>query len=109
MQEPVISHFCNILTLIILFTDNWVTVPTNSTVTIHNQTVLIHPIIDEFYQPSPSFKRSSKLAEKQGQTTTEMATAQVDGSSANMTRENSSEDLAEKVTEKVASLGLAAA
>ncbi|KAF1345802.1 nucleophile aminohydrolase [Delphinella strobiligena] len=89
--------------------DNWVTVPTNSTVTIHNQTVLIHPIIDEFYQPSPSFKRSSKLAEKQGQTTTEMATAQVDASSANMSRENSSEDLAKKVSEKVACLGLAAA
>ncbi|KEQ90913.1 hypothetical protein AUEXF2481DRAFT_525343 [Aureobasidium subglaciale EXF-2481] len=58
--------------------DNWVTVPTNSTVTIHNQTVLIHPIIDDFYNPSPSFKRSSKFAETKGQTTTEMAGASLD-------------------------------
>jgi len=54
-----------------------VTVPTNSTLTIHNQTVLIHPIIDEFYNPSPSFKRSSKFAENKGQITTEMAKATV--------------------------------
>ena len=57
--------------------DNWVTVPTNSTVTIHNQTVLIHPIVDEFTNPTPGFKRSSKFAETKGQTTTEMAEAPV--------------------------------
>lgn len=69
--------------------DNWVTVPTNSTLTIHNQTVLIHPIIDEFYNTSPSFKRSSKFAETKGQITTEMATGSVEG----MARESSVEGL----------------
>jgi len=49
-------------------TDNWVTVPTNSTVTIHKQTVLIHPILDSFYDHTPSLGRSSKLALEQGQT-----------------------------------------
>ena len=37
--------------------DNWVTVPTNSIVTIHKQTVLIHPIIDEFYDTDPNHDR----------------------------------------------------
>ncbi|KAK5001883.1 hypothetical protein LTR28_012117, partial [Elasticomyces elasticus] len=50
--------------------ENWVTVPTNSTLTIHNQTVLIHPIVDEFYSPSPSLKRSAKFAATKGQSTT---------------------------------------
>ncbi|KAK5118943.1 hypothetical protein LTR62_000154 [Meristemomyces frigidus] len=47
--------------------DNWVTVPTNSVLTIHNQTVLIHPILDEYYNPSPSFVRSSRFAAGEGQ------------------------------------------
>ncbi|KAI9716629.1 MAG: hypothetical protein M1828_007607 [Chrysothrix sp. TS-e1954] len=47
--------------------DNWVTVPTNSTLTIHKQTVMIHPIIDEYYNHSPSFTRSSKLVREKGQ------------------------------------------
>lgn len=34
------------------FADNWVTVPTNSTLTIHKQTVMIHPIVDEYYVSS---------------------------------------------------------
>ncbi|KAF2157457.1 N-terminal nucleophile aminohydrolase, partial [Myriangium duriaei CBS 260.36] len=49
--------------------DNWVTVPTNSTITIHNQTVLIHPILDEYYVASPSFQRSSTFAQAKGQIT----------------------------------------
>jgi len=48
--------------------DNWVTVPTNSTITIHKQTVLIHPILDQYYDHTPSQGRSSKLALEQGQT-----------------------------------------
>jgi len=48
--------------------DNWVTVPTNSTITIHKQTVLIHPILDQYYDHTPSHGRSSKLALEQGQT-----------------------------------------
>ncbi|KAK1085197.1 glutamine amidotransferase subunit [Friedmanniomyces endolithicus] len=47
--------------------DNWVTVPTNSVVTIHGQTVLIHPIRDEFYNAVPSFVRSSRFAADRGQ------------------------------------------
>ncbi|KAF1971000.1 N-terminal nucleophile aminohydrolase [Bimuria novae-zelandiae CBS 107.79] len=50
--------------------DNWVTVPTNSTVTIHKQTVMIHPIIDEFYSPNPAHARSAGFAQAKGQTIT---------------------------------------
>ncbi|TKA29284.1 hypothetical protein B0A50_03794 [Salinomyces thailandicus] len=49
--------------------DNWVTVPSNSVLTIHNQTVLIHPILDEYYNHTPSFTRSGRFAADQGQTT----------------------------------------
>lgn len=49
--------------------------PTNSTITIHNQTVLIHPIMDEYYVASPSFKRSSAFAHTKGQVTAEIAHA----------------------------------
>jgi len=48
--------------------DNWVTVPTNSILTIHNQTVLIHPILDEYYNFAPSVPRSQRFAADQGQT-----------------------------------------
>ena len=47
--------------------DNWVIVPTNSTITIHNQTVMIHPIVDQNYNDEPSFTRSSKLVQEKGQ------------------------------------------
>ncbi|MCJ1474800.1 hypothetical protein MMC13_003460 [Lambiella insularis] len=46
--------------------DNWVTVPTNSTLTIHKQTVMIHPIIDEYYNHSPSYVRKSEFAKSKG-------------------------------------------
>lgn len=46
--------------------DNWVTVPTNSTLTIHKQTVMIHPIIDQYYNHSPSYVRSSGFVKSQG-------------------------------------------
>ncbi|KAI9740188.1 MAG: hypothetical protein M1834_004766 [Cirrosporium novae-zelandiae] len=46
--------------------DNWVTVPTNSTLTIHNQTVMIHPIIDEFYNRDPAYTRNSGFAVSKG-------------------------------------------
>ena len=47
-------------------TDNWVTVPTNSVLTVHKQTVMIHPIIDEYYNHSPSYSRSSGFAVSKG-------------------------------------------
>jgi len=50
--------------------DNWVTLPTNSTLTIHKQTVMIHPIVDQFYVPDPAHKRSTQFAQTKGQTTT---------------------------------------
>ncbi|KAF1847149.1 N-terminal nucleophile aminohydrolase [Cucurbitaria berberidis CBS 394.84] len=50
--------------------DNWVTVPTNSTLTISKQTVMIHPIIDEFYSPNPAHERSAGFAQAKGQTVT---------------------------------------
>ena len=46
--------------------DNWVTVPTNSTVTIHNQMVMLHPIVDEYHNPDPSYIRNSKFAVSKG-------------------------------------------
>ncbi|KAI9775561.1 MAG: hypothetical protein M1839_001039 [Geoglossum umbratile] len=46
--------------------DNWVTVPTNSVLTIHRQTVMIHPILDEYYNTSPSYVRSSGFAISKG-------------------------------------------
>ncbi|EGX43454.1 hypothetical protein AOL_s00215g190 [Orbilia oligospora ATCC 24927] len=45
---------------------DWVTVPTNSILSVNKQTVLIHPIIDEFYQSDPSYSRSTQLAESKG-------------------------------------------
>ncbi|KAF2736050.1 N-terminal nucleophile aminohydrolase [Polyplosphaeria fusca] len=50
--------------------DNWVTVPTNSTLTIYKQTVMIHPIIDEFYSNDPAHARSAGFAQAKGQTIT---------------------------------------
>lgn len=47
--------------------DNWVMVPTNSVLTIHNQTVLIHPILDEHYNHDPNFVRNSRFAAQKGQ------------------------------------------
>jgi glutamine amidotransferase len=47
-----------------------VTVPTNSTLTIYKQTVMIHPIIDKFYSPNPAHSRSAQFAQTKGQTIT---------------------------------------
>ncbi|KAK4505108.1 hypothetical protein PRZ48_003071 [Zasmidium cellare] len=48
--------------------DNWVTVPTNSVLTICNQNVLIHPILDEHYNFEADFVRSGRFAVEKGQT-----------------------------------------
>lgn len=47
-------------------TDNWVSVPTNSVVTIHKQTVMLHPILDEFYSEDLNHDRSSCYAVSKG-------------------------------------------
>jgi len=53
--------------------ESWVTVPTNSTLTIHKQTVMVHPIIDEYYNYNPYHSRSSKFAQDKGLVTNEKA------------------------------------
>jgi glutamine amidotransferase len=53
-------------TQILIYTDNWVSVPTNSVVTIHNQTVMLHPILDEFYGENLNHDRSSCFAVSKG-------------------------------------------
>ena len=49
---------------------DWVTVPTNSILSINKQTVLIHPIVDKYYQPDPSFSRSAAFVESKGMAST---------------------------------------
>ena len=51
--------------------DNWVTVPTNSVLTIHKQTVLIHPIKDQFYSNDPAHLRDAAFATDRGLVTAE--------------------------------------
>ncbi|CAO1599096.1 glutamine amidotransferase subunit [Xanthoria calcicola] len=51
--------------------DDWVIVPTNSTLTIHKQAVMIHPIIDRYYNPNPSYTRSTGFAVSKGLDVTE--------------------------------------
>ncbi|CEP23645.1 K07008 [Cyberlindnera jadinii] len=45
---------------------DWIAVPTNTVLTIKKQTVLLHPIRDEYYQADPLFTRSSSFAESKG-------------------------------------------
>lgn len=52
-------------------TENWVNVPTNSILTIHNQTVMVHPIIDQYYNRSPYYVRSSAFVQTKGLATNE--------------------------------------
>ena len=72
--------------------DNWVTVPTNSVLTIHNQTVLIHPILDEYYNHTPNLPRSNRFAADKGQTVAE-GVAEKQKGAALLARENSVDDL----------------
>ncbi|KAL8706846.1 MAG: hypothetical protein Q9201_000114 [Fulgogasparrea decipioides] len=51
--------------------DDWVIVPTNSILTIHKQAVMIHPIMDEYYNPNPSYIRSTGFAVSKGLDATE--------------------------------------
>ena len=45
---------------------NWLTVPTNTIVTICNQTVFVRPVKDEFYEPDPSANRDTGFARSKG-------------------------------------------
>lgn len=72
--------------------DNWVTVPTNSVLTIHNQNVLIHPILDEHYNYTATFERSDRFAATKGQTTGD-GIAEKQSTKAAIARDNSVEGL----------------
>lgn len=47
-------------------TENWVNVPTNSILTIHRQTVMMHPILDKYYERDPYHVRSSAFVQAKG-------------------------------------------
>ncbi|KAK2593706.1 glutamine amidotransferase subunit [Conoideocrella luteorostrata] len=54
-------------------TENWVNVPTNSILTIHRQTVLVHPILDKYYERDPCHVRSSAFVQTKGLISNEKA------------------------------------
>lgn len=45
---------------------DWVTVPTNSILTISNHTVLLHPILDKYFVDKASHVRNDKFAREKG-------------------------------------------
>lgn len=45
---------------------NWLTAPTNSIITISDQTVSVTPIKDEYYNPDPSVERNTGFAREKG-------------------------------------------
>lgn len=46
--------------------NDWISVPTNSTISIKNLNVLLHPIIDEYYSKDPIQPRSYQFASSKG-------------------------------------------
>ncbi|KAL2023866.1 hypothetical protein VTK56DRAFT_643 [Thermocarpiscus australiensis] len=55
--------------------ENWVNVPTNSIVTIHNQTVMVHPIMDQYYDRNPHHRRSTAFVRTKGLSANEKGTS----------------------------------
>lgn len=53
--------------------ENWVNVPTNSILTIHRQTVMMHPILDKYYERDPYHVRSSAFVQAKGLVSNEKA------------------------------------
>lgn len=53
--------------------ENWVNVPTNSILTIHRQTVMMHPILDKYYERDPYHVRSSAFVQAKGLASNEKA------------------------------------
>lgn len=53
--------------------ENWVNVPTNSILTIHRQTVMVHPILDKNYERDPCHVRSSAFVQIKGLVSNEKA------------------------------------
>ncbi|KAK0668844.1 nucleophile aminohydrolase [Cercophora samala] len=54
--------------------ENWVNVPTNSILTIHNQTVMVHPIKDQYYDRNPQHRRSAAFVRARGLSANEKTT-----------------------------------
>ncbi|KAK4238508.1 nucleophile aminohydrolase [Achaetomium macrosporum] len=54
--------------------ENWVNVPTNSILTIHNQTVMVHPIMDRYYDRNPRHRRSTAFVRTKGLSANEKGT-----------------------------------
>ena len=46
--------------------ESWVNVPTNSILTIHGQTVMVHPIIDAYSNRGPAHSRSATFVQTRG-------------------------------------------
>lgn len=46
--------------------NDWLSVPTNSTISISKLNVLLHPILDEYYSPDPTQSRSFDYASSKG-------------------------------------------
>lgn len=46
--------------------ESWVNVPTNSILTIHGQTVMVHPIIDAYSNRGPAHSRSAAFVQTKG-------------------------------------------
>jgi len=65
-REPIYYTSVPVLHANLATIDNWVSVPTNSVVTIHKQTVLLHPILDEYYGEDVTQDRSSCYAVSKG-------------------------------------------
>ena len=89
--------------------DNWVTVPTNSTLTIHKQTVMIHPIVDQYYNQSPSYNRSSGFAVSKGLASNAPEAAQAptpDGHSAPSIEEQKLKERLDAVQKSVGNAGI---
>ncbi|KAK3359929.1 nucleophile aminohydrolase [Lasiosphaeria hispida] len=53
--------------------ENWVNVPTNSILTVHNQTVMVHPILDRYHDRSPHHRRSAAFVRARGLAANEKA------------------------------------
>lgn len=56
--------------------ENWINVPTNSILTIHNQTVMVHPIMDQYYDRNPQHRRSTAFVSTKGLSANEKCASQ---------------------------------
>ncbi|KAI1003241.1 hypothetical protein K3495_g4967 [Podosphaera aphanis] len=79
--------------------ESWVTVPTNSTLTIHKQTVMVHPIIDKYYSFDPAHSRSTKCVTEKGLLANEKATFDVTSSTPRIVDSSLRDSIASAINE----------